>query len=157
MAETSSQDAARRRRGKVAALAIFYTLVVGFTLAAAAQITVQVYFAGGAAWPGDCGGGLRALARATEEARGASEGAELEPEAALRQFRGKLGAAWASRDSIERVCRATGDKTLISAFDTLEQLRYAEENAIRRNGRDLTPLRRQVQALLAGPLSDGGR
>ena len=153
MTDVSAEDEARKRRGRRIAFTIFYGLVVAFTLTAAAQISVQVY-SSPAPWQGDCKGGLRALARGVDEARSATEGAGLEPEEALRRFRQALGAAWNARDGVDRVCRATGDKVLLDAFDTIERLRYAEENAVRREGNDLTPLRRRQRGLLAGPLAE---
>lgn len=134
---------------------MFYSLVVIFTLGAAAQITVQIFRGSGVAGPGGCREGLTSLAQSIARAREVSEGADGSAEEALVRFRAALSPAWAARDSIEQACRATGEAPLLEAFDTIERLRYAEESAVRRDVRDLVPLRRQVRAL-AGVLSQGG-
>lgn len=156
MPETTEAIEKKKRTGRRLALTVFYSLVVLFTLGAAGQITVQVYLSGGT-WGGDCRGGLRALMASLDEAQRASEGADLAPEESLRRFRQALAPGWGPRDAIERVCKATGDKALVDAFDSVERLRYAEENAVRREGHDLAPLRRRVRGLLAGALAEPPR
>ncbi|MCS6900761.1 MAG: hypothetical protein RMJ98_11450 [Myxococcales bacterium] len=141
------------RLGRKIALTIFYGLVVVFTLGAAVQISVQVY-SSDAPWEGGCPAGLRMLARSIQEAQRASEGADLATEEALQQFRRTLATGWNARNAIERSCKASGDRRLLDTFDAIERLRYAEENAMRREGHDLVPLRRRVQVLL-GELPGG--
>lgn len=147
---STTHDRKARRRGRTIALTVFYSLVVLFTGTAAANISLQVYSAG-EAWPGDCRSGLRRLAASLEQAQRASEDADLDPEEALRRFRKVLAPPWQARSSIEQRCRASGER---EAFDAVERLRYAEENAVRREGHDLVPLRRRVRGLLGGSLGE---
>jgi len=151
--DNAPTEDAPRKLGRRIALTAFYGLVVAFTLGAAAQISVQVYSAN-APWEGGCPAGLRMLARSIQEAQRASDGADLPAEEALQQFRRSLAPGWSARDTIERSCKATGDRRLLDTFDAIERLRYAEENAMRREGHDLVPLRRRVQVLL-GELPGG--
>jgi hypothetical protein len=148
LSDSPPPDDAPRKLGRRLALTVFYGLVVLFTLGAAAQISVQVYSAN-APWGGGCPGGLRMLSASIQEAQRASEGADLPAEEALQQFRRALAPGWGARDTIERACKATGDRRLLDTFDAIERLRYAEENAMRREGHDLAPLRRRVQTLLS--------
>lgn len=156
--ERGGEQAARLRRGRVGAIAVFYGLVVVFILVCAGQVTAQAIgrpARGGE--PIDCREGLRQLAGAVEAARQASEGVESVPEVALQRFRQALSPAWGARDRVEAACEKTGDRRLIEAFDVIERLRYAEENAVRRDARDLGPLHRHAKGLSTGPLSGGGR
>lgn len=152
LADSAAQDDAKIKLGRRLTLTVFYSLVVLFTLGSAARISQQVFRSGGA-WTGDCRGGLRQLAASLDEAQRVSDGADLATEEALRRFRQALAPSWGARDAIEQACKATGDSSLVSAFDLIERLRYAEENAVRREGHDLAPLRRQVRGLLGGPLA----
>lgn len=149
MAEPPPPEDTPQKLGRRLALSLFYGLVVLFTLGAAAQISVQVYSAD-APWKEGCQQGLHLLARSVQEAQRASDGSDLPPEEALRQFRQALAPGWSARDTIERACKATGNPRSLEAFDAIERLRYAEENAMRREGHDLVPLRRRVQGLLEG-------
>ena len=156
--ETGLDEAGRRlkrrkRTGRRVVYALFYSFVILFTLGLAAQITIQVY-SPGAPWSGDCRAGLRHLAGSLAEAQRSSEGTELGVEEALRRFREAIAPGWAVRTSVERICRQTGDPTLIEAFDALERLRYAEEIVVRRQANDLSPLRRQARGLVGAPASE---
>ncbi len=143
-------DEARRRTARRTVIAIFYSLVVLYTLGSAAQISVQVY-AAGEPWPGDCRSGLRHLASSLFEAeRVSNDGGDQGVEVTLQRFRAAIAPGWAVRTAVERVCRQTGDEAQVAAFDSLERLRYAVETSVRRQVHDLGPLHRQAQALLAG-------
>ena len=141
------------RRGRRIAQTVFYSLVVVFIVVSTAQITWQVFAGTGAAPAPDCRAGLLSLDRAVDAAREAASGVGNRPEEALARFRAELSPAWDGRDSILAACKKTGESRLELAFDTIERLRYAEENAVRRDARDLAPLRRRVKELLAGPLA----
>lgn len=153
MAEPDAPDPrerARRRGGRIA-LGAYYALVVVVIVGATAQLTVQVFHRDDHP-PVECRAGLRAMLRAVDSAKAAASTGELSPEAALARFRAALSPAWDDRDRVERTCREPHDKKLEEAFDTVERLRFAEENVIRRDARDLAPLRRKVLELEATTL-----
>lgn len=150
--------ARKKRKGRVAAIATFYGLVLLFILSALVQLTRQALVS--KASPSkelDCRQGVRSLALAVESARQLTEGTESTPEEALTRFRSALGPQWEQRDQIAQACRQQGKAKLLEAFDTVERLRYAEENAVRRDARDLSPLRRATKTLLSGPLAEAER
>lgn len=151
MAEpTDPRERARRRGGRLA-LGVYYSLVVVVIVGATAQITVQVFRRADSP-PVDCRVGLRSMLRAVDAAKAAAATGELSPEASLARFRAALSPAWDDRDRVERACREPHDRKLEEAFDTVERLRFAEENVIRRDARDLAPLRRKVLELEATTL-----
>ncbi len=144
-----------RRRGRRAALGVFYALAVLFTALLSTQISWQVWapaHAPGA--PPGCVEGLRALLEGLDAARMASEGTDVTPDQALGSFRASLGAAWGSSDRVAEACQ--GEARGREAFDLVERLRYAEESAVRRDARDLGLLRRRVGTLRRGLLGPGG-
>jgi hypothetical protein len=143
-----------KRRARRIAYGIFYSAVVLFIVVLTAQITIQVHASSPAPAAGGCKAGLVALARSVDSARAASERVEASPEEALAGFRAALSPAWEGRDAVVAACKKDPDSRLIAAFDTIERLRYAEENAVRRDARDLGPLRRQMRELYSGPLSE---
>jgi hypothetical protein len=66
-------------------------------------------------------------------------------DAALDRFRRALQPDWDDRDHIEELCQPSPSS--MAALDAIEQLRYAEEHAVRREAAELAPLRRRVQAM----------
>lgn len=152
MQEGTKADADVRRRGRRVAATVFYVLVVVFIVIPVTQLSMQLFASGKGGAPVDCRSGIVELARAVETARAASEHGEASPDAALARFRAALSPAWDGRDRVLAACRASGDPKLLDAFDTIERLRYAEENVVRRDARDLSPLRRRVRELMTGLL-----
>ena len=144
------------RRGRRVALGIFYAIVVASVGLWTAQITVQVFTSrsGARLGPSDCRAGLAALVTALDAARAASERVEASPEDAIAGFRSALSPAWDDHDRVADSCIREADPRLVQSLDTVDRLRYAEENAIRRDARDLGLLRRRMRALresLFGP------
>ena len=126
----------------------FYAVVVGAIAVWTAQITRQVFFSGpSGTGDADCRTGLVSLAQSLDAARSASERVEASPEDAIAGFRAALRPAWDERDRVAATCQKNGEPRLLQALDTIERLRYAEENAIRRDARDLGLLRRRMHAL----------
>lgn len=150
-AEPDLHERARRRGARVA-LGVYYALLVVVIVGATAQISVQALRRVDSP-PVECRDGLRRMVTALDQARAAASTGELSPEEALTRFRAALVPAWTERDRVERACQAPHDRKLEEAFDTIERLRYAEENVIRRDARDLSPLRRRVVELQAGVLA----
>lgn len=138
------------RRGRRIALLLFYSVVIGSVALWTAQITVQVFASHGRSEPGDCRTGLASLVTALDAARAASERVEASPEDAIAGFRSALSPAWDEHDRVAARCTRDGDPRLLQALDTVDRLRYAEENAIRRDARDLGLLRRRMRALREG-------
>jgi hypothetical protein len=146
------------KKGRRVAIITFYSLIILFIILSAGQITLQVFAGRSAAPAPDCRAGLRDLILAVDAGRAASGTAGTNhPEEALARFRAALSPAWDGRDAIEAACKKTGSEPLERAFDTMERLRYAEENAVRRDARDLAPLRHRVDDLLTGPLAEAPR
>ena len=81
---------------------------------------------------------------AIERARKAGSSTDGE-DAALADFRRALRPEWDDRDHIDDLCRPSPSS--MAALDAIEQLRYAEEHAVRREASELAPLRRRVQAI----------
>lgn len=145
----SQAELAARRRGRRAAVAIYYIVIATFIAIAAGQIAWQVFSpALSAHGEGSCKAGLRELAAAIDRARDAAsstpEGGE---DAALARFRSALEPDWSHRDAVAVSCR--GSRQLEAALDAIERLRYAEEHAVRLEASELAPLRLEVRELIA--------
>ena len=92
-----------------------------------------------------CADGLARLKSAVDRARRVASGTDGE-DAALADFRKALAPEWDDRDHIEDLCRPQASS--MAALDAIEQLRYAEEHAVRREAAELAPLRRRVQGIV---------
>ncbi|MFO0587953.1 MAG: hypothetical protein U0441_10460 [Polyangiaceae bacterium] len=92
-----------------------------------------------------CADGLARLSAAVDRARRAASLTDGE-DAALLDFRRALTPEWDDRDHIEDLCRPSASS--MAALDAIEQLRYAEEHAVRREAAELAPLRRRVQGIV---------
>lgn len=136
------------RKGRRLALAVFYGGVVLFTASLSGQITWHVMKPQPAPPAGlECKPQLALLVEAIDRAKAAASEETSDPDRALSRFRAALSPAWDSHPSIAQVCGK--DPKLAEMLDSVERLRYAEENAVRRDARDLSPLRRRVTAFLA--------
>lgn len=135
-----------RARGRRVAFVIFYTLSLAVSLAGGSQVVVQAFQRHEAPALGvvSCDDGLARLTSAVERARKAASAIDGE-DAALADFRNALRPDWDDRDHIEDLCRLSPSS--MAALDAIEQLRYAEEHAVRREAAELAPLRRQVQSI----------
>jgi hypothetical protein len=161
-----------RAKGRRIALVVYYALVVCIATPAAVQITLQIFFedggrqrglparqppetsgeaSGPAPLPPDtCHQGLRALFESLARAREAAAGSEGGEYAALARFRQELEPEWIHRDGVASRCQ--GSPKDAATLDAIERLRYAEENAVRREAGELAPLRRKVQAIVDSEL-----
>lgn len=144
-----------KKRGRRAAFTIFYVLAVGVSVGGSAQIFVQAFQRREAPGLGvtSCADGLGKLTGAIERARKVASVTDGE-DAALADFRKALGPEWEDRDHIEDLCRSSAQS--MAALDAIEQLRYAEEHAVRREAAELAPLRRRVQAIAPPATADPG-
>lgn len=145
-----------RARGRRAAFGIFYLLAIGVSVAGSVQIFVQAFQRREAPGLGvsSCSDGLARLTTAVERARKAASVTDGE-DAALADFRQALTPEWDDRDHIEDLCRSSAQS--MAALDAIEQLRYAEEHAVRREAAELAPLRRRVQAIAPPAAVEAGR
>lgn len=130
------------RRGRRIAGILFYAAIGLFVVAVTYQLTRQVFFAEGQKSPfTSCGESFDALTAAIARAREAAPGLDGE-DAAVARFRAALAPEWDYRADIGAKCR--GEEATRAALDAIDRLRYAEENAARREAHELAPLRRRV-------------
>ena len=64
----------------------------------------------------------------------------------MAAFRRALEPEWHERASLSTACR--GDKSGLRALKQIDQLRYAEEHAVRYEARNLSRHRREVERML---------
>lgn len=135
-----------RARGRRIAFVLYLTVALVVATAGGTQIFVQAFerHETQEAQVSSCTEGLSRLAAAVERARTAASVTDGE-DAALDHFRQALRPAWDDRDHIEDLCQSSPSS--MAALDAIEQLRYAEEHAARREAAELAPLRRRVQAI----------
>jgi hypothetical protein len=141
-----------RRRGRRIAIAVFALLLASFTLVCSLQIIWQVWGSPSPVREVSCRQGLRDLIMAVRRARSAAaseSGGEL---AALSRFRSALEPEWRDRPSVGQSCQR--DPKTGGALRAIEELRYAEEHAVRYEAVDLASQRRRVEALERELLSD---
>ncbi len=134
-------------RGRRAALVLYYLAAVGVAAAGSVQVFIQAFQRREAPelHVSTCPEGLSRLLGAVERARRVASGTDGE-DAALADFRRALAPEWDDRDHIEDLCRPSASS--MAALDAIEQLRYAEEHAVRREAAELAPLRRRVQGIV---------
>jgi len=144
-----------RARGRRVAFALYYVVAVAVAVAGTTQVFMQAFERRAAPelHVTSCPDGLSRLLSAIERARAAASLTDGE-DAALADFRKALRPDWDDRDNIEDLCRPSPSS--MAALDAIEQLRYAEEHAVRREAADLAPLRRRVQAIAPRPLGPPG-
>jgi hypothetical protein len=143
-------------RGRRAAAIAYWAVVAAIAVVVAVEISWQVLGAPGppAPYP-TCHAGLRALQGAVVRARDAAAHSTEGENAALGRFRDALQPEWTYRDGVAGRCRGTPKDE--GALDAIERLRYAEEHAVRREAGELAPLRRRVQAIVDGDLTEESR
>jgi hypothetical protein len=131
--------------GKRLGIGVFATIVSAFTLVCTLQILRQVFYPGwtDAALP--CRDAVRGLLAAVQRARAAAAASKGDERAALDQFRAALAPEWSARASLQQACH--DDLTALRALKQVEQLRYAEEHAVRYEAVGLAGLRRKVRAI----------
>ena len=139
-----------QRIGRRVGLGVFAVLVVAFTVVCSVEIIVQVWWpaaesAAAAATPAACQPGLRGLIHALDRARDTASTTDGNERARVRSFRAALEPEWRALPAVASQCRLEerGPQMLRS----VEELRYAEEAAVRSGSADLAPMRRRVAAL----------
>ena len=134
-----------RRRGRRAGVLVFALVVGGFTAVCATEIIFQVWAPPVAASNVSCREGIHGLIRAVRRARHAAASGTGGERVMLDRFRRALEPEWSLRSALDRRCK--GDRQAVRALAVVDELRYAEESAVRYESADLAHRRRQVEAL----------
>lgn len=150
-ADEPASNLAERRANRIL-LAVFLSLATAFILSSTYQLVRGVYAAPEATAASDLAGrkstaacreGLTRLVDALDRSYGAATALQGEAEAVPR-FRAGLQPEWDERAGVESACaNARGGP---EAFATLLRLREGQEKLLRRQGAEIAPLRRSVQA-----------
>jgi hypothetical protein len=144
MADPESNSDRVRRRGARIGIAVFATFVASFTLIWSWQILTQVFnpsLTGPAR--SDCRSGVLELLTSVEQAR-RQAGRDDEERAALARFRRALEPAWSERPRLDSTCAE--DPEARRALPEIDEFRYAEEHAVRRD-LDLSRERQRAREL----------
>ncbi len=137
------------RAGRRAGYVALGLLVTAFTAVCAVEIIRQVWFHEAGPEQADCRAGLLRLVGAVDRARAAAMATTqvVDDEAALARFRRSLDPEWELKAAVAAACKA--DPKTFNALKQIEQLRYAEEHAVRYEARNLSRQRRQVERALS--------
>jgi hypothetical protein len=147
MEPNASDDGSARVRqlGRTLGVAVYATLVAGFTVICSVQICLQVWAPKVEPAPFDCSAGTVALVQAVDAARIAAAN-EPDEQAALTKFRGALAPTWKYRPALTRAC--AHDAESLRHLRAVDRLRYAEEHAVRYAAVDLAERRNEVERLM---------
>jgi hypothetical protein len=124
---------------------VFALLVGGFTAVCSTEIFIQVWAPATVPTEVSCQQGTQGLILALRRARGAAAAETGGERAMLDRFRRALQPEWSHRAAIGRRCK--GDREALKALAVIDELRYAEESAVRYESTDLARRRREVQAI----------
>lgn len=124
---------------------MFALLVAGFTVVCATEIFIQVWAPATVPTKISCRQGVHGLIRAVRRARRDAAAETGGERAMLDRFRRALLPEWSHRAAISRRCR--DDRQALKALAVIDELRYAEEGAVRYESSDLARRRREVQAI----------
>jgi hypothetical protein len=78
-------------------------------------------------------------------ARQAAAAQEAGEKAALQAFRHALGPSWTSRPALDRACAS--DRQALTSLREIDELRYAEEHAVRYEAVRLARQRKRARAI----------
>lgn len=133
-----------RSRARIAGNAVFGLAVATLTAVFSVQIIDQAWSTGSPESDLRCREGLRGLLGALDRARqsAAQQDGELR---AVSAFRQELGDAWRHTPTLRLVCAT--DAAAATLLERIDALRYAEEQAVRNDARELAKQRRSVQQL----------
>jgi hypothetical protein len=133
-----------RSKARIAGAVAFGLVVAALTAVFSAQIIVQAWTVDPAESEQHCHQGLKDLLAALERARqsAARQAGEF---LALAAFRNELGDSWRRASTLRLVCAT--DPPAADLLERIDALRYAEEQAVRNEARELAKQRRGVQQL----------
>ena len=134
-----------RRRGRRWGIVVFGALVASVTAWWSGQIILQVWPPHPAAPAGDCRSSLRGLLEGITTARRAAAAEISGEQASLRAFRQALGPQWATRHGLDQACAADPEARLM--LEEIDELRYAEEHAVRYEAVRLARQRKRARAI----------
>lgn len=140
----SSRPKQRKSTARIVGTVVFGLVIAGLTAIFATQIILQAWGYGVPETHESCRAGVQQLLVHLDQAR-QSAAAQAAERDALDAFRRALGQPWASRSALGRRCAE--DPAAARLLRELEQLRYAEEHAVRYASRELAGRRRAVQAM----------
>jgi hypothetical protein len=133
------------KRGRAAGYLVLGLLVTAFTAVCTVEIITQAWQEPENAPEISCRQGLSRLVRAHDRAREAALQEASGERAAVWAFRAALAPEWDHDAALGRRCAR--DPQNGAAFQEIEQLRYAEEHAVRYEATGLSRHRRRVSAL----------
>ncbi len=134
-----------RRRGRRAGIVVFALIVAGFTTVCSIEIFIQVWAPKVVPTQLSCRAGVQGLITAVRRARRSAAAETGGERAMLDKFRRALQPEWSHRAAIQQRCG--NDKQALKALAVIDELRYAEEGAVRYESADLAKRRREVQAI----------
>jgi len=134
--------------GRRAGYLLLGLLVSAFTAVCTFEIIGQVWFPRVESAQSDCRLGIERLVQALGRARSVAATVRngSEAGAAVAEFRRTLDPEWHERPSLANACKGDAEGRL--ALKQIDQLRYAEEHAVRYEARNLSRLRREVERTL---------
>ncbi len=149
MPSSQTSDTERAAKiGRAVGFLVLGLLVSAFTAVCTFEIIRQLWFQDVGRSATECRAGLARLTHALERARSAGHRVQTGGNTgALARFRASLDPAWEDKTAVAQACR--GDPRSSHALKQIEQLRYAEERAVRYEARSLSRQRRQVQKSLS--------
>lgn len=142
MAEQSSRAV---RQGRTLGVAIPGLAVAACVIAWSVQIIMQAYRPGGDPGELKCRPAVRQLIGAVSRARTAARREHGERQA-VNSFREALGSEWTRRAEVGRAC--AGDAEALRMLREVDELRYAEEHAVRYEAMGLARQRRRVKRIV---------
>jgi hypothetical protein len=134
-----------RRRGRRAGIAVFGVIVAGVTAWWTLQIILQVWPSAPDTTAVECRPALRDLLASVSTARNVAAQEIGGEQASLDAFRSSLAAAWKKRPALDRAC--AGDARAEVMLREIDELRYAEEHAVRYEAVRLSPERKRASAI----------
>lgn len=125
----------------------YFVFVVLFVGTFSAQVTIQV-LSGPEAAAGQepsCADGIRALMTAVDRAREQSYRTALAEYEAIGAFERALQPEWSTLGHVRQACEQS--PALQDTLEAVEQWRYAEERAVRRDAHQVVGYRRKVREM----------
>jgi hypothetical protein len=131
-------------RARLIGTGLFGTVVAVLTIVFSVQIILQAWDPGALEPNAQCHEGLRTLLSALDRARqsAAKHSAELE---AVAAFRAELTGTWDAQGALATLCAKEPQAARL--LREIHALRYAEEQAVRRDAHELSRTRLDVQQL----------
>lgn len=145
MSEAPKRLTPAQRMGKRIAIGFYGLIVSSFVVISSLQILDVVWFPKEPPSAASCREGLKGLVTSLGRARSAAAREKGGERAALEVFRRELLPEWGQRPGLEKRC--SSDRAARDLLAELDQLRYAEEHAVRYVEVDLGPRRRRVLTL----------